>query len=146
MRKSFIAAAVYLGLGLVSGVFYREFTRAFDYTADTQLNTLHTHFLVLGTFFFLIVMSLDREFEISQFKDFDRWFVVHNVGLAWTIGSMVINGVVHVVAGPEAWGAMYSGAAGLGHIILAVSFIWFFRILSRGLKRTERALQAKVSS
>lgn len=46
MRKLFTAASVYLGLGLFSGVFYREFTRAMDFGDKTQLNTLHTHFLL----------------------------------------------------------------------------------------------------
>lgn len=138
MRKSFTAAAVYLGLGLFAGVFYREFTRAMDFTDKTQLNTLHTHFLVLGTFFFLIVLGLDKAFGISELKGFDGWFILHNVGLVWTTGFMVANGMTHVIAGPEAWGAMYSGLAGLGHIILTVSFVWFFILLNKGLKRAER--------
>ena len=39
-----------------------------DYTEPTQLNTLHTHFLVLGTFFFLIVIALDKLFDLSSLK------------------------------------------------------------------------------
>lgn len=142
MRKLFSAAAVYLGLGLVAGVFYREFTRAMDFTGQTQLNTLHTHLLVLGAFFFLIALALDKTFGFSQIKGFNGWFVVHNVGIVWTIGFMVANGVVHVVAGPEAWGAMWSGIAGIGHIVLSVGFIWFFVLLSKAIKHSESAIAA----
>lgn len=146
MRKLYTAAAVYLGLGLISGVFYREFTRALVATEQTQLNTLHTHLLVLGTFFFLIALALDRVFGISAIKGFDGWFILHNVGLVWTIGFMVANGVVHVVSGSGAWGAMYSGLAGLGHIILTVSFVWFFMLLNRGIKRVERQNRAAATA
>lgn len=145
MRKLFTAAAVYLGLGLVSGVFYREFTRVQDFTDQTQLNTLHTHLLVLGTFFFLIALALDKLFGFSEIKGFDGWFILHNVGLVWTIGFMVANGVVNVVSEPDAWGAMYSGLAGLGHIILTVSFVWFFMLLNKAMKRTEK-LERKVAA
>ncbi len=141
MRKLFTAASVYLGFGLFSGVFYREFTRAMDFTDKTQLNTLHTHFLVFGTIFFLLALALDGQFNISAIKGFDRWFIVQNVGIVWTIGMMVANGIVHVVSGPEAWGAMYSGIAGLGHIILTVGFVWFFVLLNKALKIRERDIR-----
>ena len=141
MRKLFTAASVYLGFGLLAGVFYREFTRAMDFSEKTQLNTLHTHFLILGMFFFLIALALDNQFHISAVKGFDRWFIVHNVGLVWTIGMMVANGIVHVVSGPQAWSAMYSGIAGLGHIILTVGFVWFFMLLNKALKNRERDIR-----
>lgn len=54
---------------------------------------------------------------------------------------MVANGIVHVVSGPEAWGAMYSGIAGLGHIILTVGFVWFFMLLNKALKNREREVR-----
>lgn len=136
MRKLFTAASVYLGLGLIAGVFYREFTRAMDFTGTTQLNTLHTHLLVLGTFFYLIALALDKSFGFSQIKGFGGWFILHNVGIVWTTGFMVANGIVHVVSGADAWGPMYSGMAGLGHIILTVSFVWFFVLVNKAMKRT----------
>ena len=142
MQKSFIAAATYLGLGLVAGVFYREFTRAMDYIEPTQLNTLHTHFLVLGTFFFLIVIALDKLFDLSSLKGFNGWFILQNVGLAWTTGAMLANGIVHVVSGPQAWTAMHSGIAGLGHIVLTVAIIGFFRLLSKAMNRSASAQRA----
>lgn len=137
MRKIYYAAATYLGLGLIAGVFYREWTRFFDAVADSQLNTLHTHLLVLGTFFFLIVLGLEKLFRLSAHKSFDTWFILHNVALAWTIGFMVANGVVHTMGHGDAWTAMWSGLAGIGHILLTVSFVLFFVILNKRIRRVE---------
>ncbi|WP_295626458.1 DUF2871 domain-containing protein [uncultured Corynebacterium sp.] len=137
MRKIYIAAATYLGLGLVAGVFYREWTRFFDAVESSQLNTLHTHLLVLGTFFFLIVLALEKLFALSAHSWFNGWFIVHNVALVWTIGFMVANGIVHTMGNGDQWTAAYSGMAGLGHVLLTLSFIVFFMILGKRIRRAE---------
>lgn len=137
MRKIYIAAATYLGLGLAAGVFYREWTRFFDAVESSQLNTLHTHLLVLGTFFFLIVLALEKLFRLTAHKSFNAWFIVQNIALAWTIGFMLANGIVHTMGSGDAWGPMWSGMAGLGHILLTIAFIMFFVILSKRIRRVE---------
>ncbi len=48
MRKLYYASLTYLILGLVAGVFYREWTKVFNAVDRSQLNTLHTHLLVLA--------------------------------------------------------------------------------------------------
>ena len=58
MRKLARTSMTYMIAGLLAGVFYREFGRFNDFTGKSQLNTLHTHILVLGMFFFLIVLLL----------------------------------------------------------------------------------------
>ncbi len=58
MRKLYDAAHVYMILGVVSGLYYREFTKADDFTGDTQLALMHTHLLSLGMMGFLIVLAL----------------------------------------------------------------------------------------
>lgn len=144
MRKLYIAAATYLGFGLTIGVFYREWTRVFDAVDRSQLNTLHTHTLILGTFFFLIVLALEKLFQISEKQEasFKQWFIVHNVGLAWTLLAMLANGIVHTMGNGDSWGAAQSGIAGLGHIILTVGFVWFFVLLNKAIKRSEKAAAA----
>ena len=137
MRKLYIAAATYLGFGLFAGVFYREWTRVFDAVETSQLNTLHTHLLVLGTFFFLIALALEKLFSLSAHKSFNAWFIVHNIALVWTIGFMLANGIVHTTGNGDAWGAMWSGMAGLGHILLTIAFIMFFMILGKRIRRVE---------
>ena len=39
---------VYLILALISGVFYREFTKFNGFTEKTTLGVVHTHLFVLG--------------------------------------------------------------------------------------------------
>lgn len=139
MRKLYIAAATYLGFGLAIGVFYREWTRIFDAVDRSQLNTLHTHTLILGTFFFLIALVLEKLFHLSyQRASFNQWFIVHNVGLVWTLVAMLANGIVHTMGNGASWGAAQSGIAGLGHIVLTVGFVWFFVLLSKAIKRSEK--------
>nr|WP_288832316.1 DUF2871 domain-containing protein [uncultured Corynebacterium sp.] len=137
MRKLFTAAAVYVVLGLAACLFYRSFTVATDHFEPTQLNTLHTHLLVLGTFFFLIALALDKVFGFSRQEGFMGWFIAHNVGIVWTTGFMMANGIVHTLSGPEAWSEMWAGMSGLGHIILTVTFAWFFILLNKAMKQTE---------
>ncbi|ADH92177.1 DUF2871 domain-containing protein [Arcanobacterium haemolyticum] len=134
MRKLFIAAASYLAVGLISGVFYREFTRAYAYVGDTQLSRIHTHTLVLGTLFFMILIGLNKLFDLSEDKRFNMWFILYNVGLAWTTAAMFTQGVVNIVYGPEEWIPAFSGIAGFGHIILAFGLIRLFQILYTAIR------------
>ena len=68
MRKLKNAAHVYMVLGLLSGVFYREFTRFNDFTGKTQLSVVHTHVLALGMLAFLIVLALDKQFQLNTLR------------------------------------------------------------------------------
>ncbi|WP_216382824.1 DUF2871 domain-containing protein [Arcanobacterium phocae] len=129
MRKLFIASLTYLVIGLSSGVFYREFTRAYSFDGSTGLSTIHTHTLVLGTLFFLILIALDKHFELSERKQFTVWFWLYNLGLVWTVVAMFIRGIVEVISGLDAWGPAFSGISGLGHVLLAVAWVWLFRII-----------------
>lgn len=46
MKKLYYSAVIYTVLGLLAGLFYRELTKAQDFTGDTQLSVLHTHLLL----------------------------------------------------------------------------------------------------
>ena len=66
MNRLMNTAFAHMILGLVSGLFYREYTKATDTLGmDTQLATLHTHFLALGMIVFLVVLALDALFHLS---------------------------------------------------------------------------------
>lgn len=126
LKSSFIAASVYLFLGLSTGLYYREMTKFNSFPSDsfTQLSVLHTHFLVLGTVFFLIVMVFERLFQVSDAKPYRWFFILYNAGLALTTLMMTVNGTM-VVLGYKT-NAAISGIAGLGHILLTVGLILFF--------------------
>lgn len=52
MKKIAKLSFFYSMLGMLLGVFYREFTKINDFTGKTVLGGLHTHVLVSGVFSF----------------------------------------------------------------------------------------------
>ncbi|WKB37291.1 DUF2871 domain-containing protein [Terrilactibacillus sp. S3-3] len=134
MKKLYYAALTYMILGLIAGVYYLEITKMTGFTGNTMPSVLHTHLLTLGMFFFLIVILLEKAFTLSKSK-FMAFFWVYNIGVAWTIGMMVVHGTMTVMK--MTVGDAVSGIAGMGHIILAVGLILFFICLKERLFGSE---------
>lgn len=131
MKKIAKLSFFYSILGLLLGVFYREFTKINDFTGKTVLSGLHTHVLVLGMLFFLIVLLLEKSFELTKHKNFNKFYISYNIGLLLTVIMMAIRGCVEVL-NPEISATIdssISGIAGLGHIIMAIAYILFFLLL-----------------
>ena len=131
MKKLYWAAVIYTTLGLAAGLFFREYTKAHDFTGFTQLSVLHTHFLVLGMAFFLIVLALEKIFTLSQSKWFSLFFWHYNGGLILSLVMMFIIGmreVSHTASTP-----ILDGIAGLGHIIITIGLVFFFIALGKSL-------------
>lgn len=127
MKKLAKTSMTYMIAGLVSGVFYREFTRMNDFQGKTQLSTLHTHILILGMFFFLIVLLLENAFQLTEHKNFKKFYALYNTGLGITLMMMIVHGVMSVL-GKQASG-MTAGISGIGHILLTVGLGFFFNVL-----------------
>ena len=123
MKKLFYSASFYMILGLLFGVFYREFTKINDYSGVTQLSTLHTHTLILGMFFFLIVLTLEKVFTLSSNKNFGKWFAFYHVSLLGILATMTVRGI-YQVKGMELAGLNH--VAGLTHTLYAIAIVWFF--------------------
>lgn len=51
-------ALVYAVVAMVFGVFFREFTKFQGFEGKTSLSVMHTHYFMLGMFFFLILCLL----------------------------------------------------------------------------------------
>ena len=131
MKKIFNAAFTYMIIGVLAGLFYREFTKANDFPSGefTQLGLVHTHLLTLGFIVLLIVLALDKVFGLSGTKLFSWFFWLYNVGVILTAGMMVWHGSLTVLG--EESNAMIAGIAGLGHIALSVSLVLFFLVLRK---------------
>lgn len=127
MKKLARTSMTYMIAGLVSGVFYREFSRLNDFSGKSQLNTLHTHILVLGMFFFLIVLLLENAFQLTEHKHFRLFYGIYNSGLGITLLLMLVHGIMTVLGYKDS--AMIAGIAGLGHIIITVGLGFFFSVL-----------------
>ena len=134
MQKIFKISSFYLFLGLILGVFYREFTKFNDFTGATTLGVAHSHVLVLGFVFFIIVLLLEKNFFISRIKNFKTWIITYNVGLIYLISVLVFRGILQVQGSDFAG---LSHIAGLGHAILGISLIWFSVIVNKAVKLYE---------
>ncbi|MBB6625672.1 DUF2871 domain-containing protein [Clostridium gasigenes] len=131
MKKYLNLSMFYLVLGLVLGVFYREFTKINGFEGQTVLGAVHSHVLVLGFLFFLIVLLLEKNFKISEVKHFGKWLIFHNVALIYMLSTLVARGILQVT------GKDFSGLshiAGLSHAIFGISLVWFMVILKKSIK------------
>lgn len=131
MKKQAIMTVTYMVVGLVSGVFYREYTKLMGFTGETQLSTIHTHALVLGMLFFLIVLALEPNFRLTKMKEYRKFLISYNAGVALTLVMMAVRGILQV-QGFEGNGAI-SGLAGVGHILVTIGLVFFVRILFQAI-------------
>lgn len=138
MKRIAKLSLFYSILGLLLGAFYREFTKMNGFTGQTVLSDLHPHVLVLGAIFFLIVLLLEKSFELTKHKNFNKFFITYNIGLLLTVIMMAVRGCTEVLnlEISRMIDSSISGIAGLGHIIITIAFILFFMIL---LNRTNDA-------
>ncbi|MBL0847902.1 MULTISPECIES: DUF2871 domain-containing protein [Mammaliicoccus] len=130
MKRLFYSSAIYTALGLLSGLFYREMSRANDFEGYSQLNVTHTHMLVLGTIMFLVFLLIEKNFSLTRnHKLFNWFFITYHVGLLLTVAMQMTNGIM-TLKGIEASPAI-AGMSGLGHIFLSVAFILFYVLLNK---------------
>ncbi|GEL20730.1 DUF2871 domain-containing protein [Pseudonocardia asaccharolytica] len=127
MKKLYWSAVVYLVLGLVGGLYYRELTKAVEFTGPTELGVVHTHLLVLGMTFFLILIGLERLFGLSRSALFPWFLRTYHAGLVLTAGALAVIGTRTVLGLPS--GAALAGVSGLGHILLTVGLALLFGCL-----------------
>lgn len=118
MKRYINYSIVYTVLAVLGGEFYREFTKMNGYTAWTTLFVVHTHYIILGMMFFLILglISMNMNLKIN------RAVLFYNIGLNLTAIMLVVRGIVQVL-GLNVVSAFISGVAGIGHTILGVSLI-----------------------
>ena len=124
MKRYINSALLYSVLAMVGGVFYREFTKFNGFSGKTTLSVVHTHYFVLGTFFFLILLLMEKNFLFTNHKT--KWtLITYHTGLNITGVMFVIRGVAQVLSLPLSSGAdaAISGMAGIGHILLGVSVV-----------------------
>ncbi|PFN09261.1 MULTISPECIES: DUF2871 domain-containing protein [Bacillus cereus group] len=131
MKKLYNASFTYLIIGLLSGIFAREYAKAQGIQGTTLLNLLHTHVLVLGFLFFLIAFALSKSFAFHEAKGFNMWFIFYNIGLILTVSSLAARGLLQI-NGTDLKGL--SHMAGMSHSIIGVSLVWFMILLKKSYK------------
>ncbi|MDO5136275.1 MAG: DUF2871 domain-containing protein [Eubacteriales bacterium] len=117
-------ALLYAALAMAGGVFYREFTKLNGFTGKTVLGVVHPHYFLLGMVFFLLLLLLEKSFSFTDQKT-SRALAIYQAGLNLTGVMFVVRGILQVLGTVLSSGmsAAISGAAGIGHILLAVGLI-----------------------
>lgn len=117
-------ALVYAAMAMIAGVFYREYTKFNHFTGQTSLSVMHAHYFMLGMFFFLVLMLVEKNFAFSD-KSVGTILVAYQVGLNVTAIGFLMRGLVQVWRTKLSRGmdASISGIAGCGHILLGVCII-----------------------
>lgn len=136
MKKTTNLAFYYAIAAMISGVFYREFTKLSSFEGRTTLSFVHTHFFMLGMFMFLIVTLFLSKFALQESKKYKFFMIFYNLGLCITAIMLLIRGVLQVNMSilTSSMDAMISGIAGLGHISLGVGIVCLFLALKEKVK------------
>ena len=118
MNRLMNASIVYGVIGLMGGVFYREFTKLNGFTSFTTLSVVHTYYLMLGMVFFLLLVVVEKNFHFVDNKVL-KYLLFYHIGLNLTVVMLTIRGVVQVLS-LDVSSAVLSG---IGHLILGISMI-----------------------
>ena len=138
MRRLFFSSSAYMIVGVLSGLYYREFTKLNNFPEGefTQLGLAHTHLLTLGFMVLLIVLVLEKVFTLSRSKLFGWFFWLYNAGVILTSAMLIWHGSLTVLGAESS--KMIAGIAGLGHMLLSAGMILLLLALGRAVL-TERA-------
>lgn len=144
MKKCLNYALAYAILAMCGGVFYREFTKFNNFTDNTALGKVHTHFFMLGLFVYLIIALFMRGNDFSGEKLFKAFRFVYNMGVPLTGIMLGVRGVTEVLGLELSKGASaaISGIAGIGHILTGVGIV----LLLITLKKCANNDRTKVKS
>src|SRR5699024_9429945 len=93
---------------------------------------LHTHTLILGMFFFLIVLILEHQFKLSAHRHYIKFIMFYQSGLGLSLLIMLIHGSMIVMWMESS--TIMSGFSGIGHILLTIGLCFFFKILMDSIK------------
>lgn len=128
MKKYIKISFFYAVLAMVSGVFYREFTKFNDFTAKTALSVTHLHLFVLGTIVLLIIGLLAERSNLEAVKTFRPAMIVYHIGLPFMVAMFYVRGILQVLGSDlsQAADLAVSGVAGIGHVLMATGIILLF--------------------
>lgn len=124
IEKYLKVSFLYAILAMVGGVFYREFTKFNGFNGKTTLSIVHTHYFILGMFMFLILLLIEKNFNISDDKLIKKT-VFYQIGLNITVLAFLMRGICQTLEMniPKGFDASISAVAGIGHILIGMSLI-----------------------
>lgn len=135
MKKYINISFIYAISALACGVFYREFTKFFEFSGKTTLSFTHSHLFLLGTIVFLLVSIFSCLTNLTDQKYFKIFMILYNIGLPFIIVMFFIKGIFQVIGTELSTGvvAAISGLSGISHIIIAVGIVFLFLSLRKSI-------------
>lgn len=115
MKHLMLASIIYAVLALVGGVFYHEFTKLNGFTI---LSVVHTHYLILGMVFFLLLVLVEKNYSFINDK-VRKYLLLYHIGLNLTVVMLVVCGVVQVLSLNVSSVVLF----GIAHLILGISMV-----------------------
>ena len=88
------------------------------FTDFTILSVVHTHYLMLGMVFFLLLVVVEKSFHFVDNKVL-KYLLFYRIGLNLTVVMLTIRGVVQVLS-LDVSSAVLSE---IGHLILGISMV-----------------------
>ena len=90
----------------------------------TNLSVIHTHYFLLGMFFFLLLMAVEKVFSFTGNK-VKKCLVFYQIGINITALGFLLRGLAQVLGTELSRGmdASISGIAGIGHLLTGVSMV-----------------------
>lgn len=140
---------VFLVMGLIGGVFYREFTKFNTFTDGTVLSLLHLHAIAVGFLGLSVLwLTLRHTDETYITKRIELPFKLYAGGLYFMIVTFVVRGISQIVGKgytpfPD---AALSGVAGIAHLILGVGIVWSVIIMVETVSSEKELNQYKIKS
>lgn len=136
MKKIAKTAFIYAIAAMIFGVIYREGSKFLELTTRTNWSIVHTHLFVLGMLFFLIVLLIEKNFNITKDKKFNMFYIIYNTGLILTTIMLWVRGIAQITNNVSTmYDKMISGVSGIGHILLGVGIVLFFILLVNQVKK-----------
>ena len=129
-------ALAYAVAAMIFGVFYREFTKFSGFSGQTALSVIHTHYFLLGMFFSLLLMLIEKAFSFSD-QNTGKILIVYQLGLNITALGFLMRGLTQVWETELSKGmnASISGIAGIGHILTGICLILLLLKIKKGRLR-----------
>ena len=110
-----------------------ELNKENQFEGKTNLAFLHTHYFVLGMFFFLVLALLEKAFAFSEAKAVRGWVTIYHVGLNITTVCLFLRGLAQATETvlSSALNGSLSGVSGIGHTLLGTSMIALLILVRR---------------
>lgn len=133
MKKHLNYAFYYAILAMITGVFYREFTKFIGFQGVTSLAKVHGHLFMLGMFMFLLIAVFVKLGALDKQLHFKTFMWTYNFGIIIASMMLLVRGVTQVLGLnlSRSCDFMISGIAGLGHILLGAGLLLLLTMLKK---------------